>query len=287
MIRKIEISVIIALLFLLNGGCADNRHETIKVVTYNILYDNIEKPDRWENRKERVIDLLKKHKPDIFGVQEALLNQVEDLRLEFPEYKFAGHGREDGKNGGEFSPLFILKDRFRIIESGTRWLSETPEIPSKGWDAALPRIFTWAVLEEHNKNNKILVINTHFDHIGKRARKESAKLIKEFASDFNYKVENIVIMGDLNASDSSEVYKIMRDYKAKLSDSAAGAADRARAYPGTFNGFRIAGEYPRIDYIFCSGNIKVFYSGVDQSISGENYPSDHFPVITEIGLSGK
>ncbi len=287
MIRKIIIAVVIALLFLLNGGCADNRNKTVKVVTYNILYDNIEKPDRWENRKERVIDFLKKHKPDIFGVQEALLNQVEDLKHEFPAYKFTGHGREDGKNGGEFSPLFILKERFRIIESGTRWLSETPEIPSKGWDAALPRIFTWAVLEEYNKNNKIMVINTHFDHIGNIARKESAKLIKEFVSDFDLNIKSILIMGDLNVSDSSEVYKIMRNYKTKLFDSAGSITDEARPNPGTFNGFRIGGEYPRIDYIFYSGNIKVFNYMVDQSMIGENYPSDHFPVISEIRLSGK
>ena len=149
---------------------------TLRVMTYNIRVDT---PDdginRWNLRKQRVFNLIQHYQPDLIGVQEGLAHQVADLQGAFPFYNWYGVGRDDGNDKGEFSAIFYRADVFELRESGTFWLSETPDQPgSKGWDAALPRVCSWVKLKDRRNNQTIYHFNTHLDHAGQIAGRQSA-----------------------------------------------------------------------------------------------------------------
>ena len=154
------------------------KNNDLKILSYNIRYDN---PDdginKWEKRKGTIINYIKTNAPEIIGMQEVLNNQLIDLQSYLNEYKTVGVGREDGKTKGEYSPILFKTSKLKLIKFDTFWLSETPEKVSKGWDAALERICTYALFEQINTKKQFLVFNTHFDHIGVNARIESVKLI--------------------------------------------------------------------------------------------------------------
>src|SRR6056297_2032192 len=156
---------------------------TITIMSYNIRYDN---PDdginAWPNRQDHVAEIMADiYSADIIGVQEALKHQLDDLQARMPGYSWVGVGRDDGRDKGEFSPIFYKTDRFDLIATNTFWLSQTPDRPgSRSWDAAITRIATWARLSDHESGREFYVINTHFDHRGEEARVKSAQLITEF-----------------------------------------------------------------------------------------------------------
>ena len=132
----------------------------------------------WSVRKDRVADYIKSRHIDIVGMQEVLYAQLEDLLRRLPEYDYVGVGRTDGKMKGEYSPIFFLKEKYEVLEKGNFWLSETPDVPgSKGWDAAIERVASYAKLREKATGKVFMAVNTHFDHVGVTARRESAKLI--------------------------------------------------------------------------------------------------------------
>src|SRR5690606_27129375 len=146
----------------------------MNIITFNIRYNT---PDdgvnAWSNRKEMVTELLRNYKADIFGLQEALHEQILDIEHALPEYSWVGVGREDGKKGGEFCPVFFIKSDFTILNSGTYWLSEIPGIPGKGWDAAFNRVLTWVHFQSRVTGKQFFMFNTHFDHEGMEAQKKS------------------------------------------------------------------------------------------------------------------
>ena len=234
-------------------------------MTYNIRYDNPDDPLKWQARKSDVGALMKTC--GIVGVQEALQHQVYDLAASLPEHQWIGVGRDDGKNAGEFAPIFYSSD-YELITWKTIWLSPTPkDTASVGWDAALTRIAT--VAEFFSKGEKLLVINAHFDHQGEKARNESAKIIlKEIGT---HDVHRMLVMGDFNAKPESACNKMflgsgLNDQGMKKSDS-------------TFRGFDDSAD-KRIDYVF-SKNIKTLQTTVPALKISDMNISDHLPVILE------
>ena len=152
----------------------DNGSAQIRWGTFNIRLQNSgdEKAGvGWSVRRDRVADYIKKNHIEVVGMQEVLHPQLEDLLNRLPEYDYVGVGRTDGATKGEYSPIFFLKDKFEVLEKGNFWLSETPEVPgSKGWDAALERIASYAKLKDKASGKIFMAVNTHFDHVGKDPR---------------------------------------------------------------------------------------------------------------------
>ena len=254
----------------------------LKVMTWNIRYNN---PDDGENawplRKDHVIDLILEHAPDIFGLQEALLGQVNDIASRLPGYDWVGVGRDNGINAGEYSPIFYDSRRFQLKEQGWFWLSETPGVPSKGWDAALPRICTYIKLEEYDSRRNFWVFNTHFDHVGDEARKEAAKLIFDKIKELNEDKLPVVLTGDFNLTPDTDPMKwLMR----KMHDTRGMSEVTPYGPEGTFNGFDFnSSPEKRIDYIFVNRKVGAVrkYSVLTDSYD-RKYPSDHLPVFVEI-----
>jgi len=144
--------------------------ESINAMSFNIRYNNPgDGENAWPYRKEMVAETIRFHKVDIAGLQEALHGQVKDLEALLPEYGWFGVGRDDGRQEGEYTPVFYLKSRFRILNQSTFWLSENPDKPGKGWDAACPRIATWGKIEDTLTKTAFFFFNTHLDHVGKIA----------------------------------------------------------------------------------------------------------------------
>ncbi len=255
--------------------------QPMKVMTYNIRYDNpSDGINRWGNRKTKVFDLLKKYDPEIFGVQEALLHQLTDISGNLKQYEFFGSGRDDGKQKGEYSAVFIKTNRFKILEQNTFWLSETPEIPgSKNWDAAITRVATWAKLQDRKSKKVFLLINTHFDHVGTESRRKSAELLKIRAMELG-KGLPVIITGDFNFTRDKAPYAVMMD------SSTISLIDPApRNAPGTSCGFSVQGKNCNgIDYIFHTKDWDLKEYEVIQDHDGENYPSDHLPVMVKLTI---
>ncbi|SDM33763.1 Metal-dependent hydrolase, endonuclease/exonuclease/phosphatase family [Catalinimonas alkaloidigena] len=252
--------------------------QDLRVATYNIRYDAASDTlDRWSKRHPFVAQLVQFHDFDIFGVQEALHHQMQDLSGKLPGYAFIGVGRDDGKQKGEYSAIFYKKDRFEVLKQSTFWLAETTDKPVKGWDAALPRICTWGQFRDKATGKTFYFFNTHFDHVGVEARKNSAKLIvrkiKEIAGN-----APVVLTGDLNLGQDSDAYKIFRD-SPELHDT-HDTAQRVYDNNGSFNGF---GYRPiddqRIDHVFVSDQFQVATYGLLTDTYYGRYPSDHFPVM--------
>jgi endonuclease/exonuclease/phosphatase family metal-dependent hydrolase len=258
--------------------------QTVNVMTYNIRYDNPgDGVNQWSNRKTKVFDLLSKYDPDVLGVQEALSHQLKEIVANLDEYQSVGVGREDGKEKGEFSAILFKKDRFELLGFNTFWLSETPEVPgSKNWDAALTRVATWAKLRDKQTKKEFLVINTHFDHVGKEARTKSAALLKAKAREIGKDLP-VIITGDFNCLRQDAPYKTMLDPAGlELKDPAP------ENPPGTFCSFAVKSiECRPIDYIFHSREWKADRYKVIEDHDGANYPSDHLPVMTTLTLPKK
>lgn len=281
----------------------------IIVGTYNIRYDNpgdVERGDSWEQRAPVIGGLVRFHGFDILGTQEGLFHQLRTLQELLPEYAYTGRGRDDGREQGEHAAIFYRRDRFVLLADGNFWLSETPETPgSKGWDAVLPRICTWAKLRPVAGGRAFFVLNIHFDHRGVKARLESARLIlakiREIAGD-----EPAILTGDFNVDQNSESYRGLVA-SGELADAFETAPIRY-ALNGTANAFNLHGKTEsRIDHVFLSRHFRPLRYGVltdtyrapvpehaGETQSGNfptevrfrafqaRLPSDHFPVLVEV-----
>ncbi|QHT72057.1 endonuclease/exonuclease/phosphatase family protein [Rhodocytophaga rosea] len=256
------------------------KNTPLKVASYNLRYNTPnDGVNAWPNRKEQVKALINYHEFDIFGVQEALRGQLNDL-AESNKFAFTGKGRDDGKEAGEHSAIFYKKDRFKLIQSGDFWLSETPEKPSLGWDATCcNRICSWAKFTDLQTKKDFYYFSVHFDHQGVKARQESGKLmvqkIKEIA-----KNAPVVCVGDLNSTPDTEQVKLIQTL---LNDSYQVTKVPPYGPVGTFNGFKFdAPMENRIDYIFVSKNIQVLSYAALSDSKEQRYPSDHLPVVAKI-----
>ena len=262
--------------------CLMAEAQTIRVMSYNIRYDNPgDGVNAWPNRTDKVVVLIQKYNPDIIGLQEALHHQLQDLLRVLPEYTMVGVGRDDGGTKGEFSAILYKHSRFGVLSRGTFWLSETPdEAGSKSWDAALPRIATWARLFDKESKAEFFFLNTHFDHVGKLARTNSAQLIKNKLTELSQKM-SVIISGDFNCTPEEEPYhEMIAETDPVLFDS------NQRNPVGTYCGFEINQvECRPIDFIFHSKEWIVNMHHVITDNDGKYYPSDHLPVLAELFLA--
>ena len=256
-----------------------SNSQTTSVMTYNIRYDTQKDGEnRWDARKAFLIAQIKFHGPDIIGIQEGLAGQVKYLDKELAGFRYVGVGRDDGKKKGEFSAIFYNTNKFKVIESSTFWLSDTPDQISVGWDAAMERICTYALFEYLETGQRIWVFNTHFDHIGKEARKNSAMLIHNRIKSLNKDGLPFILMGDLNLEPDSEPIRYLSQH---LNDSKKVSKAVVFGPEGTFNNFQFDKPVTRrIDYIFTGkSGIEVQKYAVLSDSNNLRYPSDHLPVF--------
>jgi endonuclease/exonuclease/phosphatase family metal-dependent hydrolase len=262
--------------------------EPLRVMTFNIRLNTAsDSLNAWPYRKDKVASQILFHKVDLLGVQEALHDQMMDLQQRLPNYKYVGGGRDDGKTKGEYSAIFYDTTRLQLLSNDMFWLSETSNVAgSKGWDAAITRIVTWAKFKDKRSKKIFYAFNTHFDHIGKIARRESAKLVLQ-------KVKEIagstpaVITGYFNAEPTDEPIQVIVDKNnpLHLTDSKELSQTPHYGPTGTFTGFqnKERNDQP-IDYIFLKGSWKVLTHATISQTWGGRFASDHFSVIAELLL---
>ncbi len=256
------------------------EEQSFVLATFNIRCPIDKTPHSWKERSPRCSALIKRNHIDIFGVQEATRKQLDDL-LECGMFGFVGGGRNDFKDGGEFSAILYRKDRFKLLKGGTFGLSETPEIPGvKSWGSACPRIATWGLFQDRQTGKKFIYYNTHLDHRSENARVNGIKLLVDHAKN-NMPGVPLVISGDFNAKPNSVTYQTAA---ALLKDSAA-VSEAAHLGPqGTFHGYGKYQTKQPIDYIFVSEEFRVLSHRTDDTKFSGGYPSDHYPVITRLYL---
>jgi endonuclease/exonuclease/phosphatase family metal-dependent hydrolase len=227
--------------------------ESITLMTFNIRYGTANDGENsWEFRKEHVVETIKREQPSVIALQEALHGQLAYIRELLPLFKKIGVHRS-GNTEGEFSGLLIDSSKLEILTEGQIWLSEKPDEVSKGWDAALARTATWVTVREVGTSGpSMLLWSTHFDHRGKQARLESAKLIVAKTKEINEGKMPIAIMGDFNFTPESDPYIVFKDAGYVPAVPVSGA--------GTFHAFKGNIDGPRIDYIFLNSkwNIRMF-----------------------------
>ncbi len=251
-------------------------------MTFNIRYaspnDGI---NLWQYRKEHVAETISFYNASVCGLQEATKPQVDFLESALPEYSWIGVGRDDGKDNGEFSPIFYKKTILQLLDWETIWLSETPEVPSRGWDAALPRIATLARFRTRNGKKIFYVINTHYDHIGQLARLNSSKLLATKCQELSKKGFPVIFMGDLNSTPDADPVKVLKEIgliNTELVSEMPHFGPR-----GTFNGFQNKEDPERlIDYIYFSGKLLVKKHATLSNTWEGLFASDHFAVMAEI-----
>lgn len=258
----------------------------LHVMTFNIRMDTKEDgANQWSNRKDLAADLVKFHEVDIFGAQEVLNHQLNDLLARLPEYSYVGVGREDGKTKGEYAPIFYKKDRFSLEDSGNFWLAEDMNaVGKKGWDAACERVATWGVFKDKLSGKKFFFLNTHLDHMGKVARHEGASLVLEEAHKLA-KGLPVIVTGDFNATPDDDPIKVLTDKNDPRHVTHSREIASLKYGPEwTFHDYgRIPNEKREwIDYIFVKGNIKVLRNGVLTDTLNHLYPSDHCPVMATL-----
>ena len=263
----------------------------LRVMSFNIRYDTPnDGVNAWPNRRDWVAGLIRFHAADAVGVQEALAHMLTELDTRLPGFARVGVGRADGRAGGEFSAILYRTDRLELLDSGTFWLSPTPEAPgSKGWDTAIERIATWARFRDRATGCRHLHLNTHFDHVGEQARQESARLIRRRLSALAPGLPWIVT-GDLNSDPSSAAYRILtRDTIAGAAPPLADAfhASRNGHYgpTSTWTAFRAIEPGRRIDYVLTSVDVAVLSHGILPDSWDGRFPSDHLPVLAVLAPS--
>lgn len=281
------------------------------VGTYNMRNNNhdngdAERGDGWQQRFPVIASLIQFHGFDIFGTQECLKDQLENIKESLPGYAYIGVGRDDGKDKGEHSAIFYNTAKFKLLEKGDFWMSTVTDKPNKGWDAVLPRICSWGKFKEVKTGFTFYFFNLHMDHVGVVARAESAKLVMEKIRTMAGTTPTI-LTGDFNVDQTSESYQLINT-SGLLKDAYETTAVRY-ALNGTFNAFKSNSMTDsRIDHIFLTKQFKVQKYGIltdsyrskdadaTRTDSGNfpkevglqkftaREPSDHFPVMAVISL---
>jgi endonuclease/exonuclease/phosphatase family metal-dependent hydrolase len=263
--------------------------DDVRVMSFNIRYGTArDGEDSWDKRRDFLVETIKKYDPDLLGMQEVLAEQADFLEQQLPDYGFAGGGRDDGKRKGEFSPVMFRKDRFELLAHGMWWLSPTPEkVGSKGWDAALPRIVTWARLKDRKTDATLLWFNTHWDHVGNTARVESGKLMRKLIEDNGGPDGPAIVTGDFNSTEQTPQYKSLTvgdGNGLKLIDAYRETHPQVEENEASFNGFKGTTKGLRIDWILHSPQWVTKGASIDRTQRNGHTPSDHYPVTAELEL---
>lgn len=247
--------------------------ETVRIMSFNVRYGE------YESRFRIVPDLIGEYMPDSVGIQECTYNWYITLKGFLPEYGFIGVGRDTGDLGtdcGEISAVLYRKDKYKVVDSGTFWLSETPDEVSFGWDAACRRICTWAILENKQTGEQYAHVNTHLDHVGADARVYGSKMVAEFACSFDMPT---VLTGDFNLKKDTDLYNGIIETGLKDSQDIASVTDDGKTYHAYNGGI----EGKPIDFIFVNEKINdVSVYKIVRDMYGEKYSSDHYPVYSDM-----
>lgn len=275
--------------------CLGASAQVLKVGSYNIRYKNKEdsiKGNSWEVRCPSICNQILWEQPDVFGAQEVLHSQLLDLNEKLKiNYKWIGVGRDDGKEEGEYAAIFYNPQRVELIDKGNFWLNETPDRPALGWDAACVRICTWGHFRDRETEKEFFFLNLHMDHVGVKARSESAKLVMKFITEMTDGGKKLAVLtGDFNVPQTNELYSLFTE-SGVLKDCYT-AAQLRFAENGTYNGF----DYhfftdERIDHIFVTPDTKVeayaaltdgrWQKDMNHRMSRRNL-SDHYPIFARI-----
>lgn len=252
--------------------------DAIRIMSFNVLYGG-DGEHGIQNRFGIVTRTVTEYYPDSLGLQEATPLWMLWFNVFLPEYDYVGVGRDDGRFKGEYAAIFYLKDKYRVVESETFWLSQTPDKPSRGWDAACNRVCTWAVLENKVSGKRYAHINTHLDHVGSEARKNGVNMILEKAASFNLPV---VCTGDFNFRETNDLYTTLTS--GVLHDTKFLAPDTMSN--GTFHDFSEPADPKRIiDYILTNTQMTpLVYRVITEGIDGRAV-SDHYPIYSDMMLN--
>lgn len=279
-----------------SGQASTDAATDIRLVTYNIRYLNRnDGPDHWDNRVDSVAEMIRTG--DMIGLQEATRTQIDGLLQRLPEFDWYGVGRDDARDAGEFSPIFWRKDRFKSDQSGTFWLGpDTTAVGKPAWDANIPRICSWVVLQPIASDGKpdgakFAIFNTHFDHQSGLARLNSAKLLLEKTAEIAADLP-VVVMGDLNCRPDSEPIAALTAASAgneaaktaRFVDSIARSETKPQGPTGTWNGFKQIDPQTRIDYVFVrpDGPKVLSHLTADPKTADGRFASDHLPVVVVV-----
>ncbi len=261
-------------------------------MTFNIRYGLAnDGEDSWEFRKEMVMEVIQKDAPDLLGLQEALQFQLDAICDRFPMYEKAGIGRDPGGEG-EYAAVLYRKDRYVAQESGTFWLSETPEVPSTHWGNKHLRICTWVHLLERNSGQSIYFYNTHFDHQSQESRENSSVLLAKKIEGRSHP-DPVIVTGDFNADEENAAIAYLKGEKSTVGQCPVRLIDSFRElHPGeenvgTFNAFKGENTRGKIDYVFVSPGIKVLEATIIKFNKDGRYPSDHYPVSARLDIGTK
>lgn len=251
--------------------------DEVKVISYNIRFANKKDGDNvWQNRAKASPAMIRDYAPDVFGVQEALAVQLEYLDDKLPHYSFVGVGREDGKKKGETMAIFYNTRKVRLLDWGTYWLSETPDKPSRGWDADCKRTATWTLMEMKDSGRKFFYVNTHLDHRGDVAQQKGLELIVEHIAAMNPEELPMILTGDFNVTPEDPVLGGLNTRMLDARKTALKTDSRA-----TFNAWGKSASI--IDYIYYSGFTECAeYETIVRQYKGVLYISDHYPIVSRL-----
>ncbi len=270
-----------------------SQENTFRVMTFNIRLPNpSDGINYWDHRRPLVASTIRYHEADIIGVQEAFRRQLDEMVMDMSEYDWFGVCRMDGSvqpnPDSEFSAILYRRDRFERLEGNTFWLSETPDaVGSKSWDAAFPRIVTWAKFRDKKSGKLFFYFNTHFDHVGEKARSESAMLLRRRMNEIAGEAP-VILCGDFNSTDTSTAYLLLTNDQSpyRMTDAIRVSKTPHHGPLGSFSGsFTLpgVGDY-RIDFIFVGNNITVYKHAILSDSWDGRLPSDHLPVLAEVWI---
>ncbi len=280
---------------------ADSSDLEVRLMTFNIRYGTADdRENRWEKRRDLVFGVIREHRPDAVGIQEAQRFQIDELRKALPAYGRIGLGAEVGEKekDGEHAPILYRTDRFRVDEEGTFWFSDTPEVAgSRGWGNRLPRICTWARLVEKRSGKAFYLFNLHIDHRSQPSRERSVGLLAKKVLGRSHP-DPVVVTGDFNAGEDNPAVLYLLGKKALPGTGGKGPeppsfVDTFRvlhpgaADAGTFHGFKGRRTGEKIDFIFASPGVKVHQAEILHDQKDGRFPSDHFPVIARLGFPAR
>lgn len=264
------------------GHLMTAQGDDLKIMSFNIRYGTAnDGKDAWPKRHDLVLKTITNYQPDLLGTQETLPFQADFLKQQMADFEYFGWSRDESANG-EQCGIFIRKERFEVLDSGQFWLSDTPDVKySKSWDSSLPRVATWLRLKDKQSDNReFLFANTHFDHRGVEARRNSAALLRqrlaEMASD-----RPIIVTGDFNCGEGSEPWTELLS-GGRLHDSFREFHQKKSDNEGTFHGFTGKPGQKRIDWILTTKEFAPHESSIDSTNDNGRFPSDHFPVTTKL-----
>ena len=247
--------------------------DTIKVMSYNIRNGRAhDKSNSWTHRRPATILMLQDQQPDVFGVQEAFDYQVAYLADNLEQYNWYGVGRQNGQSKGEFTAIFYNTKTIQLDDQGTFWLSRHPERPTRGWDAMFKRTATWALMTHLESGKQFFLVNTHLDHVGKKARSNGLALVSKFIKEKNTQHLPVVLMGDFNVTPDAPCLTSLDAHLQSVREQAA--------VTDTISSFHKWGtKYEVIDYIYQSGFTQMpHFETVTQPYGDRQYISDHYPI---------